>query len=179
VERTHLLCHLSAERGKWFRRKITQITCCRFSTFHILPPPLINNWDPGWSLLSSSWISMHVVNENDLTGFTDHGIPWYGNGLERTKKAYRLLQWLIRLHRMHEMQPNHSLMCKVSVHQSVRLSWMHRLTPYSEADMRLGFTVQVHSVQLLPNYFGFLLVHLPFRPPSFQLTFGTVTNVNY
>jgi len=32
------------------------------------------------------------------------------------------------------------------------------MTPHSEADLRLGFTLRGHSVQPLPNYFGLLLV---------------------
>jgi len=63
---------------------------------------------------------------------------------------------------MHEMQPIVSDVRGVcrSVHQSVclsvRLSQVHQMTPHSEADLRLGFTVRGHSVQPVPNHFGLL-----------------------
>jgi len=39
---------------------------------------------------------------------------------------------------------------------SVCLSLMHRMTPHSEADLKLVFTVWGHSVQPLPNRYTFL-----------------------
>jgi len=55
---------------------------------------------------------------------------------------------------IHEMQTIVTDVCGVC--PSVCLSQIHRMTPYSEADLKLGFTVRGHSVQPLPNHFGHL-----------------------
>jgi len=61
---------------------------------------------------------------------------------------------------MHEMQ---TIVTDVSgVCPSVSMSRMHRMTLHGEADLRLCFTVQGHSVQPLPNHFGLLFLYNPF-----------------
>jgi len=77
---------------------------------------------------------------------------------------------------MHEMQ---TIVTDVhGVCPSVCLSRMHRMTPHSDADLRLGFAVWGHSVQTLWNHFGHLFVVNVQQPDSISYIISYVYVVN-
>jgi len=80
-----------------------------------------------------------------------------------------LVNVFIRLHRMHEMQTivtdNRGVCPSICQFDCQSLSRIHRMTPHSEADLRIGFTVWGHSVQPLPNDFGLLFNNLKVHSP--------------